>query len=96
MLAGFIPKSKKMNEKEHKNEIKKAIQQQLEEDRAYEKKIDPRFQEQEQAKNAPQKIDKNQPVPQQETEKIKDPVQIGKEEDSRRKFLNDFRPCGLA
>jgi hypothetical protein len=44
-----------------------------------------------QVKETGGKADKNQP----EVEKLKTPMEIGKEQDDKRLFLNEFRPCGL-
>ena len=44
-----------------------------------------------QAKETGGKMDKNQT----EVDKLKSPIEIGKEQDDKRAFLNEFRPCGL-
>lgn len=65
------------------------IKDQLDEDRKYEFETNPIYQQ-----NAAKDGGKGKEAV-QETEKVKTPMEKGEEEDKRRKFLNEFRPCGL-
>lgn len=65
------------------------IQKQLDEDRKEEFKLNPIYEQVQQTKDAGGKLDKNQSA----EEKLKTPMEVGKEQDSKRNFLNDFRPC---
>lgn len=71
--------------------LEKKIKAQQKEDREFELQTNPIYKPQLQKEMTMKKEDDSK----EEAKKIKDPVQRGEEEDRKRQYLNEFRPCGL-
>ena len=83
--------SRNLSAQEIEDKINEKIKAQLIQDRQNEFKLNPIYEQMQQVKETGGKADKNQP----EVEKLKTPMEVGKEQDEKRLFLNEFRSCGL-
>ena len=83
--------SRNLSAQEIDDKINEKIKAQLIQDRQNEFKLNPIYEQMQQVKETGGKADKNQP----EVEKLKTPMEVGKEQDEKRLFLNEFRSCGL-
>jgi hypothetical protein len=83
--------SRNLSAQEIDDKINEKIKAQLIQDRQNEFKLNPIYEQMQQVKETGGKADKNQP----EVEKLKTPMEVGKEQDDKRLFLNEFRSCGL-
>ena len=83
--------SRNLSAQEIEDKINEKIKAQLIQDRQNEFKLNPIYEQMQQVKETGGKADKNQP----EVEKLKTPMEVGKEQDDKRLFLNEFRSCGL-
>lgn len=71
--------------------LEKKIKAQQKEDREFENNNNPIYKQQLQKDMTMKKEDGKE----EEVKRIKNPMERGEEEDKKREFLNEFRPCGL-